>query len=113
MLSPDKAQRSQDQDEQKLSVSDVAAHDEDCPYMDEFNQLLAKVSTKVLWFELMTYQQRLSATALWEACNYGGKPTPGDLRHMEPKRDYAEWILRMEHQKQWKNVKNSLNYDEI
>lgn len=113
MLSPNKAQRAKDQDEQQLGDSQWSFHGENCPYMDDFNQLLAKVSTKVLWFELMTYQQRLGATALWEACNYGGRPTPGDLQHMEPKRDYAEWVLRMDHQKQWKNEKNSLNCDEI
>ena len=76
--------------------------------MEEFNQLLAKVSTKVLWSELMTYQQRLSAKALWEACNYGGKPTPGDLRHMEPKRNYAEWVLRMDHRQQWNKFQKTV-----
>ena len=81
--------------------------------MDKFNQLLAMVSTEVLWKILMTAQQRMLATALWEACNYGGKPLPGNFRDMEDKRMYYEWVLRMEHRKQWKNSKNSLRYDEI
>jgi hypothetical protein len=113
MLNSNEAQWAQDQDQEKFCPGNGSAHDEKCMDMDEFNQLLAKVSTKVLWFELMTYQQRLNTVALWEACNYGGRPTPGDLKHMEPKRDYAEWILRMEHRKQWKNVKKSVKLDAI
>jgi len=88
-------------------------HVEECTDMDEFNQLLATVSTEVLWKILMTAQQRMLATALWEACNYGGKPLPGNFRDMEDKRMYYEWVLRTEHRKQWKNSKNSLRYDEI
>jgi hypothetical protein len=88
-------------------------HVEECTDMDKFNQLLAMVSTEVLWKILMTAQQRMLATALWEACNYGGKPLPGNFRDMEDKRMYYEWVLRMEHRKQWKNSKNSLRYDEI
>ena len=53
----------------------------------------------------MTPQQRLSATAFWEATNYGGRPKPGDFQHMEDKRLYAEWILKIDHRKQWETAK--------
>jgi len=101
MLSANEAQWSENHDQQEFSDGKGAFHGGSCPDMDEFSQLLAKVSTDVLWKVLMTQQQRTLATALWEACNYGGKPKPGDFKNMEKKRDYAEWVLRIDHRQQW------------
>jgi hypothetical protein len=101
MLDTNNSKGAKDQDQQKLCDSDRSFHVDACTNIDEFNQLLAKVSTDVLWKILMTPQQRMMATALWEACNYGGRPKPGDLKHMEKKRDYAEWVLRIDHRQQW------------
>lgn len=107
MLDSDDAKGAEDNDEQKLGNGNRALHVEECTDMDEFNQLLAMVSTDVLWKVLMTAQQRMLATALWEACNYGGKPKPGDLRHMEKKRIYAEWVLRIDHRQQWNKAQKT------
>jgi len=101
MLDPDDAKGAENQDQQKLCNGDRAFHVGECTDMDEFSELLSKVSTDVLWKVLMTSQQRLIAKALWEACNYGGRPKPGDLKHMEKKRDYAEWVLKIDHRQQW------------
>ena len=106
MLDSDEAERTQNQDQEELSISNGPLHGEDeCTDMDEFSELLTKVPTKLLWNELMTYQQRLSATALWQACNYGGNPKPGELRDVEDKRNYAEWVLRMDHRQQHAKAK--------
>lgn len=101
MLNPDNPKRSQDENQKKLGVSDLAHREnvEDVD-MDEFSQLLARVPSKVLYNELMTHQQRLLAKSLWEACNYGGRPKPGDFKNMEDKRLYWEWVLRMDHRQQ-------------
>lgn len=112
MLDSDCSQGAKNQDQQQLCIGDGTLHDE-CTDMKEFSELIARVPTKVLWSELLTHQQRMFATALWEACNYGGKPKPGDLQHMEQKRDYAEWVLRMDHRRQWNNFKKTLSYGEI
>ena len=101
MLDPDDAKRAEDNDQQKLGNCNWPFHVDECTDMDEFSELLSKVSTDVLWKVLMTSQQRLMAKALWEACNYGGRPKPGDLKHMEKKREYAEWVLRIDHRQQW------------
>ena len=101
MLDSDGAKGAENQDQQKLGNCNWALHVEECTDMDEFSELLSKVSTDVLWKVLMTSQQRLMAKALWEACNYGGRPKPGDLKHMEKKREYAEWVLRIDHRRQW------------
>ena len=105
MLKANEAKGSQNQDQDQLSVSDVAFHESYSPYKEEFSELLSKVSTKVLRSELMTHQQRMLARALWEACNYGGRPTPGDLKNMEPERIYCEWVLKIDHEQQWKKAK--------
>jgi len=44
------------------------------------------------------------AQSLWEACNYKGKPTPGQFKDIEPKRDYLEWVLRIDHERQWQEA---------
>lgn len=108
MLCSDKAERSEDQNQNQLCNSDGALHVDVCTDMDEFNQLLAKVSTDVLWKVLMTAQQRMLATALWEACNYGGKPKPENFKNMEKKREYAEWVLRIDHRQQWNKAQKTV-----
>ena len=101
MLSTDDAKGAENQDQQKLCNGDWPSHVDTCTDMDEFSQLLSKVSSDVLWKVLMTSQQRLIAKALWEACNYGGRPNPGDFKYMEKKREYAEWVLKIDHRQQW------------
>jgi len=108
MLDPDDAKRTEDNDQQKLGNGNRSFHVDECTDMDEFSELLAKVSTDVLWKVLMTSQQRMMAKALWEACNYGGRPKPGDLKHMEKKREYAEWVLRIDHRQQWNKVQKTV-----
>jgi hypothetical protein len=109
MLNTDNSEGNKDQDQQKFGNSDGSFHECTCTDMDEFNNLLSKVSTKVLWTVLMTQQERQLATAWWEACNYGGKPKPGNFSEMEPKRNYMELVLRIQHCKQWKSHKNKLS----
>ena len=79
MLNPNEAQGSEDKDQQKFgpgqiisSSHDWQAHRSCSPYIDEFSELIRKVSTDVLKHTLMTHRQRLFAEALWEAQNYGG-----------------------------------------
>lgn len=108
MLSTDDAKGTENQDQQKLCNGDWPSHVDTCTDMDEFSELLSKVSTDVLWKVLMTSQQQLIAKALWEACNYGGKPKPGDFKYMEKKREYAEWVLKIDHRQQWNNFQKTV-----
>jgi hypothetical protein len=106
MLNTDNAKRTQNQDQKQLGNSDVALHEDIIPYKTEFSALLAKMSIKTMEM-LMTQQQKQMATALWEACNYGGRPKPENMRDMEPIRLYYEWVLQIEHSKQWKIAQKS------
>ena len=126
MLNPNEAQGSEDKEQEELGVSDRPSHCSFSPYIEEFSQLLGKVSTEVLKFTLMTQQQRLFAEAVWEAQNYGGSESKCVKRlqelygsqwrsmtklsdHMEPVRTYYELVLMLDHERQWaeasKNVK--------
>ena len=69
--------------------------------MEEFSKFIKTVPEKLLFQELATPQQRRLAQSLWEACNYGGTPKPGQFKDMEPKREYLEWVMRIDHQEQW------------
>jgi len=57
-----------------------------------------------LFWELATRQQRILARSLWEACNYKGQPKPGQFQDMEPEREYLEWVIRMDHDRQWREA---------
>ena len=70
------------EDQQQLSVSNRAAHDEQYPFLSEFSELVAKLSIEEL-LELTTHQQKQFAKALWEACNYGGSSIKCEKRLKE------------------------------
>ena len=90
------------QNQQQFSPSNSSTHCERCaPDSEEFSKLLKSVPDELLFGELSTPGQRRFAQSLWEACNYGGKPKPGNFKDMEPKRDYLEWVLRIDHEEQW------------
>jgi len=110
----------QDEEQQQFSVSDGPAHDQKYPFIQEFSEFIASVSTSSLKFKLMTYQQRLLARALWEAENYGGslskckahlKEIYGDFwqqltnveEYFTEEREYCELVLRLDHIRQWDN----------
>ena len=88
--------------QQQLSPSNSSTHNKKCaPDSEEFSKLLKSLPEELLFGELSTSQQRRHAQILWEASNYGGKPKPGNFKDMEPKRNYLEWVLRIEHERQW------------
>ena len=115
--------RCSQKEEQELSVSDAATHDQKYPFLDEFSEFLSSVPVHSLKYKLLTYQQRLFAEAMWAAENFGGDqnkciswlediygPNWRELtsvqEHMAEKRTYYEYVLILDHQRQWKNVKN-------
>lgn len=118
MLNTCPTQGDKDQKSQKLCDGDGSAHSDKYPYIEEFSEFIATVSTKALKYQLMTYQQRLMAKALWEAMNFGGSKekciehltkiygprwrevTPIE-EHMEEERVYCEYVLILDHMKQW------------
>lgn len=118
MLNACPTQGDNDQKSQEFGVGNRPAHDDKYPYIEEFSDFIATVSTKALKYQLMTYQQRLMAKALWEAENFGGSKekciehltkiygprwrevTPFE-EHMEEERVYCEYVLILDHMKQW------------
>lgn len=121
-LNTDERAGNQNEDQQELSICDWPTHDQEYPFIEEFSEFLASVSTSSLKFKLMTYQQRLLAKALWEAENYGGsiskckahlKEIYGDFwyqltdvrEHFTEEREYCEYILVLDHMRQWDNRK--------
>lgn len=104
MTAPE-SNRKEDDKQDQFSPGDLSfEHDYVSPYKEEFSKFLKTVPEKLLWEELATQQQRNLAKSLWEASNYSGKPKPGQFKDMEPKRDYLEWVLRMDHNRQWQEA---------
>ena len=107
MLDTNDSKGANNQNQEQLCNSNGALHGDNILYKTEFSALLAKMSIKTMEM-LMTQQQKQLAVALWEACNYGGRPKPENMRDMEPLRLYYEWVLRMENTKQWKIAQKSV-----
>lgn len=118
MLNACPTQGDNDQKSQEFGVGNRPAHDDKYPYIEEFSDFIATVSTKALKHQLMTYQQRLLAKSLWEAENFGGskekciehltkiygprwREVTSFEEHMEEERVYCEYVLILDHMKQW------------
>ena len=122
MLSSGESKGDENQDQDELGPGDGATHDEKYPFIHEFSEFIASVSTESLKTKLMTPQQVQLATAIWEAENYGGSEAKCVARlkeiygprwrevtsvkeHMSPVRDYYEYVLILDHQRQWEQAK--------
>ena len=104
MATPD-TNREEEQNKDQLSPSNRSfEHCDKSPYMEDLSKLLKTVPDKILFQELATRQQRILARSLWEACNYKGQPKPGQFQDMEPEREYLEWVIRMDHDRQWRQT---------
>ncbi len=130
MLNTDEPSRYQDENQDELSPGQRPFHSEDYPHLLEFSEFISGVSITALKYKLMTFQQRLTAEAFWSAANYGGseancakhlKEIYGPkwyqittvAEHMEPQRTYYEYVLILDHQRQWDNRKKSAKILEV
>ena len=117
MLNANNTNRQQSQNQKQLSIGDRATHDKKYPFLSEFSDLISELSIERL-LELMTQQQKMFAKAIWEAENYGGSEEKCEKRlreihgpkwyqitsikeNMEDIRGYYEYVLRIDHKKQW------------
>lgn len=103
VLDSDKPDREQQEDQDQLSPSDGSFHGV-CTDMEEFSELLSRVSTKVLWFQLMTQPQRTQARHLWCQDNPDATPEPQEPDGIEAFREYSERLIKEEHVHQWETA---------
>ena len=125
MLDSNPPDRQQSQNQDQLGVSDWTTHDKKYPFLQEFSDLISKLSRPEL-IDLLTYQQKLFAKSLWEAENYGGSEEKCEKRlkelygnkwyevvdiddHMTDIREYYEYVLRLDHRQQWNKYRESAN----
>jgi len=118
MLNSEPANGCENQNQDQFRVGNTASHNSKYPFIQEFSEFLASVSTTSLKNTLMTYQQRLMARSLWEATNYGGSKEKCQKHleeiygpqwsrvtrieeHMEEERAYCEYVLILDHIRQW------------
>jgi hypothetical protein len=118
MLNPTDDQRTERNDQDQFSPGQGLSHGKKYPFIDEFSEFISSVSMDALMYQLMTHQQRMMAQAHWEAQNYGGskekcikhlKEIYGPKwyqvtsldQHMDNPRSYYEYVLIIDHQRQW------------
>ena len=118
MLNSTDEKRAESDDQDKFSPGQTTRHDEKYPFITEFSEFISTVSMDALKYTLMTHPQRIMAQAFWEAHNYGGSrekcikhlkeiygPKWHKLTrledHMDDPRQYYEYVLILDHQRQW------------
>jgi hypothetical protein len=104
MTAPDASRKKKENKDQLSPGNRSLEHRNKSPYIEDLSKLLKTVPDKILFWELATRQQRILARSLWEACNYKGQPKPGQFQDMEPEREYLEWVIRMDHDRQWREA---------
>ena len=104
MTAPDASRKKKENKDQLSPGNRSLEHRSKSPYIEDLSKLLKTVPDKILFWELATRQQRILARSLWEACNYKGQPKPGQFQDMEPEREYLEWVIRMDHDRQWREA---------
>lgn len=72
--------------------------------MEEFSELLSRVSTSVLWFQLMTQPQRVQTRSLWREENPKPAIAPAVPEELLQLRPYMEQLIKEDHIKQWKRA---------
>jgi hypothetical protein len=118
MLGTTVDQGAENENQDQFSPSQFSSHEKKYPFIDEFSEFIASVPTEALKYKLMTYQQRQTAKAHWEAQNYGGsvdrcikhlneiygphwRTITTVAQHMDDQRPYYEYVLILDHQQQW------------
>lgn len=121
MLGTTVDQRAEDKNQDKLGPGQFSSHEKKYPFIDEFSEFIASVPMEALKYKLMTYQQRQTAKAHWEAHNYGGsvdrcikhlneiygphwRTITTIAQHMDEQRPYYEYVLLLDHQQQWNKL---------
>jgi len=121
MINSDIPNREKEQNQNQLSVSNRATHDEQYPYLSDISQLLHRLS--ILELEgLCTLQEMLLAKSCWESTNYSGSLEKCKKRltelygedwyeHVKLKdhfisiKHYYIWALLISHRQQWNHLK--------
>ena len=101
MLSTNNAEGQNNQNQEKFSVSNWAAHDNQYPFLHDFSQLISTMSIKNLKNDLLTEEQMQLATTLWEASRSKRQCDPDYKPQIKKLRDFYEKILIVDHKKQW------------
>ena len=101
MLSTNNAEGQNNQNQEKLSVSNRAAHDNQYPFLHDFSQLISTMPIKNLKNDLLTEAQMQLATSLWEASRSKRQCDPDYKPQIKKLRDFYEKILIVDHKKQW------------
>ena len=107
MLSTNNAEGQNNQNQEKFSVSNRAAHDNQYPFLHDFSQLISTMPIKNLKNDLLTEEQMQLATTLWEASRSKRQCDPNYRPQIKKLRDFYEKILIVDHKKQWDDYKKS------
>jgi hypothetical protein len=109
MLDSNITKRNKDQNQNQLCVSNGSFHNKQYPFLTEFSELIADVSTKDLKNNLLTDSQKMLAESLWMS-NKSKKELYPDFKPEKNKlREFYEQSLISDHKRQWDECRKSAN----
>lgn len=104
MLDPSESKREQQDNKKQFGPGDGTFGHGVCTDMDEFSELLSRVSTMVLWFQLMREDQRKQCRLRWRIVNLMSTKLPKEPEELELLRPYALKVVKEDHVAQWEKA---------
>ena len=92
MVCSNNAEGQHNQNQDQLSVSNRAAHDNQYPFLHDFSQLISTMPIKNLKYDLLTEAQMQLATSLWEASRSKRQCDPDYKPQIKKLRDFLSLI---------------------
>ena len=101
--------RNQNQDQKQFSISDRSSHIEKYPFLLEFSELIADVSTKDLKNNLLTPEQKMLAESFWMSNKNKIQSDPSYRPEKTKLRQFYENVLKIDHKQQWDEYRKRAN----
>ena len=109
MLDSNIAKGDKNQNQHQLSISDGSLHNDIYPFLMEFSELIADMSTKDLKNNLLTDDQKMLAESLWMANKSKKELYPDYQPKISKLREFFIQALITDHRRQWDEYRKSAN----
>ena len=109
MLEANISKRNKNQYQEQLSIGNRSLHNDKYPFLMEFSELIADMSTKDLKNNLLTDDQKMLAESLWMANKSKKELYPDYQPKINKLREFFMQALITDHKRQWDEYRKSAN----
>tara|TARA_Y100001951_G_C11097573_1_gene160183 strand:+ start:75 stop:428 length:354 start_codon:yes stop_codon:yes gene_type:complete len=109
MLDSNISKRNENQDQEQFSIGNRSLHKDKYPFLMEFSELIADMSTKNLKNTLLTDSQKMLAESLWMSNKAKKETYPEFKPKIDKLREFFIQALITDHKRQWDDYRKSAN----